>query len=93
VRAGPDTARPHFLDEHPLIRFAHGPADRRARLIGTGKGVWEIIAIVRDNGDAAEAARYLEISLGLIQAAMAYYVAYTAEIDELAGAQESAARL
>src|SRR5260370_25195534 len=69
-------------DEHPLIRFADGPAGRRARLIGTGKDVWEIIAVVRDNGgDAAEAASYLEISLSLIPAAMDYYGAYTAGID------------
>src|SRR4249920_2023064 len=41
-------------DEHPLIRFADGPAGRRARLAGTGKDAWEIIAAVRDNdGDAA----------------------------------------
>ena len=37
------------MDEHPLIRFADGPAGRRARLTGTGKDVWEIIAAVRDN--------------------------------------------
>src|SRR6478609_4613692 len=54
------------MDEHPLIRFADGPAGRRARLVGTGKDIWEIIATVRDNnGDAAETARYLEIPLGL----------------------------
>ncbi|HEY6498960.1 MAG TPA: hypothetical protein VIZ20_06000 [Streptosporangiaceae bacterium] len=71
------------MDEHPLIRFAEGPAGRRARLVGTGKDVGEVIAVVRDNGgDASEAARYLEIPLGLIQAAIAYYGAYTAEIDQ-----------
>src|SRR5271156_7008595 len=58
------------MDEHPLIRFADGPAGRRARLTGTGKDVWEVIATVRDNdGDAAEAARYLEVALGLGPAA------------------------
>ena len=72
------------MDEHPLIRFSDGPAGRRARLVGTGKDIWEIIAVVRDNdGDAAEAARYLEIPLGLIQAAISYYGAYTVEIDQL----------
>ncbi|HEX6932759.1 MAG TPA: hypothetical protein VF162_11485 [Streptosporangiaceae bacterium] len=71
------------MDEHPLVRFADGPAGRRARLVGTGKDIWEIIAVVRDNdGDAAEAALYLELPLGLIQAAIAYYGAYTTEIDE-----------
>ena len=71
------------MDEHPLIRFAEGPSGRRARLVGTGKDVWEVIGVVRDNGgDAAEAARYLEIPLGLVQAAIAYYGAYTSEIDQ-----------
>ncbi len=71
------------MDEHPLIRFADGPAGRRARLLGTGKDVWEVIAVVLDNGgDAPESARYLEIPLGLVQAAVAYYGAYTAEIDQ-----------
>lgn len=77
------------MDEHPLIRFADGPAGRRARLVGTGKDVWEVIAVVRDNGgDAAEAARYLEVPLGLIQAAIAYYGTYTAEIDQQIQANE-----
>jgi uncharacterized protein (DUF433 family) len=71
------------MDEHPVIRFAEGPAGRRARLMGTGEDVWEVIATVRDNGgDIAEAARYLEISLGLVQAAVTYYGAYTDEIDQ-----------
>jgi len=71
------------MDEHPLIRFTDGPAGRRARLTGTGKDVWEVIAAVRDNdGDAAETARYLEEPLGLIQAAITYYGAYQDEIDQ-----------
>ena len=71
------------MDEHPLIRFADGPAGRRARLVGTGKDVWEIIAAVRDNdGDTAETARYLEMPLGLVQAAISYYGAYRDEIDQ-----------
>lgn len=80
------------MDDHPLIRFADGPAGRRARLIGTGKDVWEVIAVVRDNGgDAAEAARYLEIPLGLVQAAITYYGAYTAEVDQQIEANEQEA--
>jgi uncharacterized protein (DUF433 family) len=71
------------MDEHPLVRFAEGPAGRRARLVGTGKDVWEVIAVVRDNGgDAAETARYLEMPLGLVQAAITYYGAYTDEVDQ-----------
>lgn len=71
------------MDEHPLVRFAEGPAGRRARILGTGKDVWEVIAVVRDNGgDVAEAARYLEMRLGLVQAAVTYYGAYPDEIDQ-----------
>jgi uncharacterized protein (DUF433 family) len=70
-------------DEHPLIRFADGPAGRRARLQGTGLDVWEAIDVLRDNdGDEHAASDYLEIPLGLIQAAVAYYGAYPGEIDE-----------
>ena len=80
------------MDEHPLIRFADGPAGRRARLVGTGKDVWEVITVVRDTGGgAAESARYLEIPLGLIQAAIAYYGAYTAEIDQQIDANDQEA--
>ena len=70
-------------DEHPLIRFVDGPAGRRPRLQGTGLDVWEAIWVIRDNnGDEREAAEYLGIPLGLIQAAVAYYGAYRDEIDE-----------
>src|SRR5947209_13791676 len=70
-------------DEHPLIRFADGPAGRRARLQGTGLDVWEAIAVVRDNeGHEQAAADYLEPPLGLIQAGDAYYGAYPSETGE-----------
>lgn len=71
------------MDEHPLVRFAEGPGGRRARLVGTGSDVWEVIAVVRDNaGDVGETADYLGMSLGLVQAAVGYYGAHPAEIDE-----------
>lgn len=80
------------MDEHPLIRFAEGPAGRRARLVGTGKDVWEVVAAVRDNGgNAPETARYLEIPLGLVQAAITYYGAYRDEIDQWIDANEQEA--
>ena len=71
------------MDEHPLVRFVDGPAGRRARLMGTGKDVWEVIAAVRDNdGDVAATAGHLEMPLGLVQAAVTYYGAYPDEVDE-----------
>jgi uncharacterized protein (DUF433 family) len=70
------------MDEHPLVRFADGPGGRRARLTGTGSDVWQVVAAVRDNdGDAAETAEYLQLPLGLVQAAVTYYGAYPDEID------------
>lgn len=71
------------MDEHPLVRFVDGPAGRRASLLGTGLDVWEVIATVRDNdGDIGSVADYLELTLGLVQAAVAYYGTYRAEVDE-----------
>jgi len=71
------------MDEHPLVRFIDGPAGRRARLIGTGIDVWEVIATLRDNdGDVRATADYLELALGLVQAAATYYGAHPPEIDE-----------
>jgi uncharacterized protein (DUF433 family) len=71
------------MDEHPLVRFADGPAGRRATLLGTGLDVWEVVAAVRDNGgDLPETAAYLELPLGLIQAAVAYYGGNRSEIDD-----------
>lgn len=71
------------MDDHPLIRFVDGPAGRRARLVGTGFDVWEVVAAVKDNGgDIAETAAYLQLALGLVQAAVAYYGAFVVEVDE-----------
>jgi uncharacterized protein (DUF433 family) len=71
------------MDDHPLVRFMDGPAGRRARLIGTGSDVWEVVAAVRDNdGDVGETADYLQMSLGLVQAAVTYYGAYPDEVDQ-----------
>lgn len=77
------------MDEHPLVRFVDGPAGRRAALVGTGLDVWEVIVVVRDNdGGFSAAAEYLELPLGLVQAAVAYYGAYRPEIDEWIAANE-----
>jgi hypothetical protein len=71
------------MDEHPLVRFVDGPAGRRARLVGTGKDLWEVVAVVRENdGDVRAASEYLEVPLGLIQAAVTYYGGYPDEIDD-----------
>jgi hypothetical protein len=44
--------------------------------------VWEVIATVRDNdNDLAATASYLEVPVGLVEAAVAYYGEYRDEID------------
>jgi uncharacterized protein (DUF433 family) len=64
------------------VRFADGPSGRRAALVGSGLDVWEVIATVRENdNDLEEAAAYLEIAPGLVQAAITYYGDYRDEID------------
>lgn len=51
-------------------------------MIGSGLDVWEVIATVRDNdGSIQEAAAYLELPAGLVQAAVTYYGQYNDEID------------
>ena len=71
------------MDDHPLIRFVDGPAGRRARLVGTGVDVWEVIAAVKDNdGDIAETADHVHLPLGLVQAAVTYYGAFADEVDD-----------
>jgi uncharacterized protein (DUF433 family) len=71
------------MEEHALVRFVDGPAGRRARLVGSGLDVWEVVSVVRDNeGDVVAAAEYLGVPRGLVQAAVAYYGTYTGEIDE-----------
>lgn len=69
-------------DTHPLIQFLDGPSGRRASLVGRGLDVWEVIATIRDNdGSIAEAGNYLQIPVGLVEAAAAYYGEYRDEID------------
>jgi hypothetical protein len=69
-------------DAHPLIQFLDGPSGRRASLAGRGLDVWEVIATIRDNnGSVAQAAGYLHVPAGLVEAAVTYYGEYTAEID------------
>lgn len=69
-------------DSHPLIQFLDGPSGRRASMVGSGLDVWEVIDVVRGNdGSIEEAAAYLEVPVGLVQAAVAYYGEYQDEID------------
>lgn len=77
-----------FIDEGlrrldpPAIDFVDEPAGRRASLVGTGLGVWEVVEVLRaHDGDASAAAAYLEIPVGTVEAAEAYRAAHPAEIE------------
>ena len=70
-------------DEHPLVRFIDGPAGRRPSMIGSGLDVAEVIETLRENEtDVHATAEYLTIPVALVDAAIAYYGAYTSEIDD-----------
>lgn len=72
------------MDEHPGIGFADGPAGRRAVVLGTGLDVWEVVATVRQPGSSVNgAARYLELPVSAIRAAVRYYAAFPGEIDDV----------
>jgi len=64
VRLGPGLTR-----KSTDVQFLDGPSGRRASLLGRGLDVWEVIATIRDNnGSMAEAAEYLQIPDGLVEA-------------------------
>lgn len=69
------------LVEHPGIRFADGPAGRRAAVVG-GPDVWEIVMVLKANGgDVHEVASLLNLPATRVQIALDYYLTYTEEID------------
>ena len=75
----------------PGIVFADGPSGRRARILGTGLEVWELIAdyqaMDRDPQRLREA--YHMLSDAQIRAALGYYAAYPEEIDHLIARNEN----
>lgn len=79
-------------DDHPLIHFREGPGGRRPGLLGSRLDVAEVISTVRQNENSPEAAAaYLEIPVGQVQAAVAYYADFKDEVDrELAERHEIA---
>lgn len=80
------------MDEHPGIGFADGPAGRRAILVGTGLDVWEAVDTVRQNaGSVTAAARYLELPIGTLRAAVRYYAAFPEEVDDVLARREAIA--
>ena len=76
-------------DAHPLVHFLDGPSGRRASLVGRGVDVWEVVATIRDNdGSLTEAAAYLGVPRGLVEAAAAYHAEHREEVDAEIAANE-----
>lgn len=70
-------------ERHPLIYTRLGARGPRPALRGTRLDVAQIVATVRQNNNSVqEAADYLEIPGGSIQAVMDYYSDHRADIDE-----------
>jgi uncharacterized protein (DUF433 family) len=69
-------------DEHPLVDFRGGETGRRAALLGTRLDVADVLTTIRQNGNSVEeAADYLEIPVGHVEACLRYYADYKDEID------------
>ena len=93
------------MQEHPLVVFRDGPTGRRPRLVG-GPDVWEVIAAIESargaepDLDSQDLVALVAGTAGLVppqvRAALAYWAAYSGEIDEFvrqAHAETNQARL
>lgn len=70
-------------DDHPLIVFREGRGGRRPTLLGSRLDVADLISTIRQNENSPQAAAdYLEVPLEQVEAAVAYYADYRAEVDE-----------
>jgi hypothetical protein len=96
----PTSVAQQLIDEglrvraHPLIRFADGPAGRRARLLA-GPDVWELVWFVRRSeavgeGRIAHAAAWFAIPTFQVEAGLAYYANFPADIDRHIAVNETA---
>lgn len=67
----------------PGVTFGGGPTGRRARILGTGLDVWELIATYKSLGRNLTRLRkaYPWLSDAQLRAALGYYAAYPDEID------------
>jgi uncharacterized protein (DUF433 family) len=73
------------MDAHPQVFFRDGAAGRRPAIVGTRLDVWQAIETFRmNNKSIEETADYLEIPLGKMRAAVAYYADYKDETDDFA---------
>ena len=66
---------------HPGITFREGPAGRRAGVVG-GPDVWEVVEVWNDSDrDPAATAEVINLPIGLVDAAVGYYLDKPEEVD------------
>lgn len=92
-----------FLDEglrredHPLISFRDGAGGRRATVAATRLTVAQVIDTLQATEGESEAdrvrdtAEYFDIPIGYVQASIAYYAAFQADVDAWRAAMDEAA--
>ena len=70
-------------EHHPLVRFRTGAAGRREpALVGTRLLVRQLMATLRaHDGSIADTASYLGVLPRTVQAALAYYAEFSAEVE------------
>lgn len=69
-------------EDHPLIYFRTGMSGRQAALLGTRLYVTDIVATVRQNDNSTdEAAEYLDLPVGHVQATIRYYADFQDDLD------------
>jgi hypothetical protein len=69
------------MASHPGITFREGPAGRRAGVIA-GPDVWEVIEVWNDSDrDSAATGEVINLPIGLVDAAVGYYLDKPEEID------------
>jgi len=75
----------------PGIVFAEGSGGRRARVVGTGIEVWEIVSAYRSVGEDLQRLQsaYHWLSPEQLRAALSYYAAYPQEIERQIKRNES----
>jgi uncharacterized protein (DUF433 family) len=70
-------------DEHPLIDFRGSGSARRPALAGSRLDVWQVIATFKNSEKDVDAtAKYFDIPVAHVRAAIRYYAQYKDEIDE-----------
>ncbi|HEY8740871.1 MAG TPA: CopG family transcriptional regulator [Candidatus Dormibacteraeota bacterium] len=86
-RVGKTVLAEQYLEEavrlaaHPGVLFRDGPAGRRPALV-SGPDVWEVVSVFRDNDtDEGQTASYLNLPVGVVQAAIGYYADHREDID------------